>query len=120
MLPEQSFFNSTTKEVLFQVLLHIVLFLFFSFDKNEPQIDSYNIFAFLNYAVGAFIINYVLLPRFFYKKKYIRFFLFVIVIVGIIIFVEEQVLEKIYFPDHTIFFMSVYRSTWHQATDHTG
>lgn len=99
MVPEQSFFNSTTKEVLFQVLLHIVLFLFFSFDKNEPQIHPYKVLAFLNYSVGAFIINYVLLPRFFYKKKYMMFFLFVIIIVTGIIIIEEFVLEKIYYPD---------------------
>jgi len=99
MAPEQSFFNSTTKEALFQVLLHIVLFLFFSFDKNEPQIHPYKVFAFLNYSVGALIINYVLLPRFFYKKNYITFFLFVIIIVAGIIIIEEFVLEKIYYPD---------------------
>lgn len=99
MAPKPSYFNSTVKEIVFQLILHVVLFLFFSFDKNEPQIQAFKIVAFLNYALGAFLINYVLLPRFFYKKKYLHFFFFVIIIVGVIIFVEEQVLEKIYFPD---------------------
>ena len=94
MASKPSHFNSTLKEVVFQIILHIVLFLFFSFDKNEPEIQSFKIVAFLNYAVGAFLINYVLLPRFFYGKKYLQFFLYVIIIVGVIIFVEEQALEK--------------------------
>jgi len=93
------FSGGKTKEIIFQVLLHILLFLFFSFDKNEPEIQQYKIVAFINYAIGAFIINYVLLPTFFYKKEYLRFFLSVTVIVAIIIVVEEFVLEKIYFPD---------------------
>lgn len=95
MAPKLSFLNSTSKEVFFQVSLHIVLFLFFSFDKNQPQIAEFKVVAFLNYAIGALVINYVLLPRFFYKKKYIPFFLSVIAIVAAIILIEESVLEKI-------------------------
>ena len=94
-----NFFNNTTKEIIFQLLLHIVLFLFFSFDKNEPQIQEFKVVAFINYAIGAFIINYVLLRTLFYKKKYLQFFLSVAAIVTIIIVVEELVLERIYFPD---------------------
>lgn len=86
-------------EVFFQIFLHIVLFLFFSFDKNQPQIQAYQIVFFINYAVGALLINYVLLPRFFYRKKYVPFFLFLILIIAGIILMEEFVLERIYFPD---------------------
>ncbi len=99
MVRKASFFNSTSKEVIFQVILHVVLFLFFSFDKNQPQIQEYKIVAFLNYALGALVINYVLLPRYFYQKKYLLFFLLVTVIVALIIGVEELVLEQIYYPD---------------------
>ncbi len=99
MTAKKHFLNSTAQEVFFQVLLHIVLFLFFSFDKDEPQIQQYKIAVFMNYAIGAFIINYVLLPTFFYKKKYLRFFLSVAFIVAFIIVVEEFVIERIYYPD---------------------
>lgn len=91
--------NSTTKEVLFQVVLHGILFLFFSFDRNQPQIQEFKIVAFLNYAVAALVINYILLPRYFYTKKYLLFFVFVGVMVAGIIAVEELVLERIYYPD---------------------
>lgn len=94
-----TFFNSTTKEVLFQILLHLVLFLFFSFDRNEPKIHDYKVVTFLTYAVVALVINYVLLPRYFYKKKYLWFFLNVVLLVALIIAVEELVIERIYFPD---------------------
>ena len=91
--------KGVSAEVFFQVLLHVVLFLFFSFDKNQPRIQVYQIAFFMNYAIGAFIINYILLPRFFYRKKYMPFFIFVILIVASIILMEEFVLERLYFPD---------------------
>ena len=93
------FLSSTKKEVVFQILLHILLFLFFSFDRYVPSIQEFKIVAFLNYALGAFVINYVLLPRFFYKKNYLLFFLLVAVIVTTIIMIEELVFEPIYYPN---------------------
>lgn len=91
--------KSISTEVFFQVLLHVILFLFFSFDKRQPGIQAYHIAYFINYAAWTFIINYVLLPRFFYRKKYVPFFFFVALIISAIIMMEEVVLEKIYFPD---------------------
>jgi len=79
-------------------LLHILFFLFFLFDKNDLSIQEFKIAAFINYALGAFVINYVLLPRFFYKKNYLLFFLSVTVIVTAIIMIEELVLETILYP----------------------
>lgn len=99
MATKSSFFNSMSKEIIFQIVLHLVLFLFFSFDRHRPQIEEFQIMAFLNYAAGAFIINYVLLPRYFYSKQYLLFFVFVGVIVACLIAVEELVLERIYYPD---------------------
>lgn len=99
MAPKQSIFNSTSKEVVFQVVLHVVLFLFFSFDRNQPQIPEFKVVAFINYAIGALVINYVLLPHYFYRKKYLWFFVCVAVMLAVIIAVEELVLEQIYYPD---------------------
>ena len=99
MLRNSKISASISKEVFFQVLLHLVLFLFFSFDKNQPRIQEYQVVFFANYALGALIINYVLLPRFYYTKNYIGFFLFLGAIITAIILMEELVLEKIYFPD---------------------
>ena len=99
MARKSIFFTRTIKEVFFQVLLHIVLFLFYTFDKHQPEIEGFKIVAFITYAVGALIINYVLLPHFFYKKNYVSFFLGSIVVITSIILVEELVLERIFYPD---------------------
>ncbi len=99
MSRKTSFLNSTSKEVIFQIVLHIVLFLFFSFDRHKPQIEEFKVMVFINYALGALVINYIILPLFFYKKKYVQFFVSVVVIVAAIISIEELVLERIYYPD---------------------
>lgn len=99
MATKLSFLNSTSNEIVFQILLHILFFLFFSFDRYEPSIQEFKTGSFINYALGAFVINYVLLPRFFYKNKYLLFFLAVAVIVTAIIMIEELVLEAIFYPN---------------------
>ncbi len=55
---------------------------------------------FANYTLAAFIINYVLLPRFYYQKKYIFFLVFLIIIISVVMITEEFLLEKIFFPDN--------------------
>ncbi len=86
-------------EFFFQALLLVVVFIFYSHDRRNPAVEAYEVAFFLNYAVAAFIINYLLLPRFLYQKKYARFGIFVLVVITVAIFVEEGILEKIYFPD---------------------
>lgn len=87
------------KELLFQIVLHVLVFIFYSFDKNNPQIEGHQLVFFLNYAVATFIISYALLPRFYYQKKYLQFFIYLTLIIAAVIAVEEFLLEKIYFPD---------------------
>lgn len=99
MVPYFKNLNSVSKEVFFQVLLHVVLFIFFSFDKHSPAIQFHQVIFFTNYALGAFIINYLLLPRFYYQKKYASFFITLALVIAGIICIEEFILEKIYFPD---------------------
>lgn len=99
MASKQFKLNSISREVLFQVILHVVIFLFFSFDRNEPQIQQYDVVSFLNHALGALFINYFLLPRFFYRKKYLQFFFCVALVAGAVIAVEEIIIEGIYYPN---------------------
>lgn len=104
---------SFTSEVIFQFVLHVLVFIFYSFDKDRPHIAQHHITFFINYALAAFFINYYLLPRFFYRKKYLEFSLFLIAVFGLVIFIEEAILESIYFPGSRadsfpgIFFTSV-------------
>ena len=89
---------SSYRELLFQVILHGLVFVLFSFNKDQPRIEPYQIVYFLNYAFAALIINYLLLPHFFYSKKYLTFFFLVALVLTGVILVEELILEKIYFP----------------------
>ncbi len=86
-------------EVLFQVVLYAVVFLFYSFDRNAPHIEGHKFVFFANYGVAALIVNYYLLPKLLYARRYIPFFIALVVIIAIVIVLEEAVLEKIYFPD---------------------
>lgn len=89
----------SSKEVIFQLVLHALVFIFYSFDKDNPLITFQQIIFFLNYALAAFLINYLLLPRFFFQKKYLHFFAYLLLIIIGVIVMEELVLEKIYYPD---------------------
>ena len=53
---------------------------------------------FLNYALGAFLINYFFLPTLYYKKKYISFAASVLVVLVLMILLEEFVVEKVFYP----------------------
>lgn len=99
MAREYNIINNTSREIFFQILLHILMFLFYSFESHKPEVEEYKVVTFISYTIGALMINYVLLPRFFYRKKYLYFFLSVLAIVAAIIVTEELVLEKIYYPD---------------------
>ena len=88
-----------SKELLFQLVLIVIVFLFYSFDYNDPLIEGHEIVFFLTYVSAAMVVNYVLLDRFLYKKNYIGFFFWFFVLISIMIVIEEGVLEKIYYPD---------------------
>ena len=118
-----SMFTSNTKafskEFLFQVVLHALVFSFYSYEDDihaqdqAHQIQTHHVIYFLHYALATLVISYVLLPRFFYRKKYGLFFVFALLIVAAVIAVEELVLEKIYFPtSRGIGFPGVFYSLW--------
>ncbi|WP_236974098.1 sensor histidine kinase [Membranihabitans maritimus] len=88
-----------TREIIFQVILHGLVFIFYAVSRQHPQFESYEIPFFLNYALLAFIINYFLLPKFLYQKKYTRFILFLLLTLVGVILIEELFLEQIFFPD---------------------
>lgn len=103
----------SSQELLFQLVLHCLVFSFYSFDQEDPGIEAYQVVFFLNYTLATFVISYVLLPRFFYKKKYALFFVLAALMVAAVIFIEEMVLEQIYFPDSRgTNFPGIFYSLW--------
>jgi len=86
------------KELLFQIVLHILVLLFFSFDRNTGSILVHRAIFLLFYALATVVITYYLMPKFLYKQKYWQFFLGSAIVVAIVITLEEVVLEPILFP----------------------
>jgi len=86
------------KELLFQIVLHILVLLFFSFDRNTGSILVHRAIFLLFYALATVVITYYLMPKFLYKQKYWQFFLGSGIVVAIVITLEEVVLEPILFP----------------------
>ncbi len=86
------------KELVFQIVLHILVFVFYSFDRRNPHIDFYEVASFATFTLAAIIIGYYLMPNFLYKGKQIKFFGGVLLIVLGLILMEELVLEQIFFP----------------------
>ena len=91
--------SRSVQETIFQLILFVVVFIFYSFDREDPEIEPDQVVFFLNYVAGVLVINYVLLPRFFYTKKYLSFFIGTVLVIAVVLIIEELVLEKIYFPD---------------------
>ncbi|MGB0175994.1 MAG: hypothetical protein ACPF9D_02435 [Owenweeksia sp.] len=89
----------TIWELIFQLALLLLVFVFYSYDRKKPGVEEWQVVSFLNYVWAAFFINYYLLPVFLYRKKYGLFALMVILVVTVVILLEETVIERIYFPD---------------------
>jgi len=87
-------------EPLFMILLTIVLFTYTFFNKRSPSFEFHKLAFFSNYIFGAIIISYYLLPSFFYKKKYLHFLIGLLSILLFIYFIEEFVMEKIFFNNN--------------------
>ncbi|RMG55841.1 MAG: histidine kinase [Bacteroidetes bacterium] len=90
---------SPLRELLFQMLLHGLVFVFYSFDQHQTTFQPYKLAFFLNYVLAAGLINYLWLPRFLYPKQYLLFALGVTATIALTIAMEEFVLERIFFPD---------------------
>ncbi len=86
------------KELFFQVLLHVLVFLFYSYDREAPGFKLHQLIFFLTYAAAAAIIGYYLMPRFLYRKRYWAFFGWVSTVLILLLVLEELVLEQIFFP----------------------
>lgn len=91
------------KEGVFQIILHLMVFHFLVMDHEKGQLvyelEWYQGFFFFNYIWANLLISYVLLPRFFYQKKYVPFIVYTLLVITAVIVIEEFVLEVIFFPD---------------------
>jgi sensor histidine kinase YesM len=100
------FLKLSYKELIYQVALVVVLFVFFSYHQDDTEsVSIYSLFLpykfafFGNYIICSIVINYVLLPKFYYKKQGVLFFIITSLLIGAVILIDEFILEKIFFPD---------------------
>ena len=95
--------NLAFKEFLFQLMLHVLVFIFYVIDNPDSgknhSFHFYDIVFFLNYVLANVVISYVLLPKFYYTKKYFLFFGLTTLVIGFVILLEELGIEKLFFPD---------------------
>ncbi|OJJ21486.1 hypothetical protein BKI52_13145 [marine bacterium AO1-C] len=92
-------FSKITLDIWLQAAFVVLFFLTKALDRHHSHLHNYDFYFFANYLVAVIMINYWLLPRFFYQKKYGLFTLGIVVTLTIVILIEELVLEKIFFPN---------------------
>ena len=98
--------NLNYKEILYQIGIILFLFIFFSYHQDDsidvsfPSLFKLSKISFFgNYVVAATIINYIYLPFFYYKKKWILFTILVTALISGVILLDEFVIEQIFYPD---------------------
>ncbi|MEO2050923.1 MAG: histidine kinase [Allomuricauda sp.] len=87
------------KELLFQIVVHVVVLLFFSIDRNAETLVLNKAIFVLYYSVATLLVTFYLMPRFLYRKKYWQFFLDFALVVAAVIAIEELVIEPFMFPN---------------------
>jgi two-component system LytT family sensor kinase len=96
-------YSARKKEWIFQIILHLTVFHFLVMDHEKGrlvyELDWYQGLFFFNYVWANLLISYVLLPKFFYRKQYLPFSLYILLLITAVILIEEFVLEVIFFPD---------------------
>ncbi|SHI81994.1 GHKL domain-containing protein [Tangfeifania diversioriginum] len=103
------------KEYLFLGIFIALLIFLDIFDRHEPGLQWHKVVYKLNYIVAALVVNYFLLPRYFYTKKYGAFtFGFLIVLVAVI-FVDEFFVEWLFYRnsaryENVLFLMTLIKS----------
>jgi two-component system LytT family sensor kinase len=85
-------------EALIHLFLWILYFVVIAYAKDYPHLYFHEFIFTGNYFIAIIIINYWLLPRFLYRQRYAVFILGSLFILAVSIFVEEGILEPLFFP----------------------
>lgn len=103
------------REYLFLGIFIALLIFLDIFDRNEPGLQWHKIVYKLNYIAAALAVNYYLLPRYFYTKKYGAFgFGFLMVLVAVVL-IDEYIVEWLFYRNSTryenvLFFITLIHS----------
>lgn len=86
-------------EFIFQVILVFIYLFAVVNDKHDPGISSVDLAYFVHYYIVILFIDYFLLPRYFYLKKYWQFWTGIVLVLTYVMLAEELVLEQWFYPD---------------------
>jgi hypothetical protein len=87
------------KEFLFQMILHVVVLVFFSFNWFDQEFRVDRVWFFLIYAIASVLITYFLMPKYLYNKKYGQFLVSFLAVITVLVLLEELVLEQVLYPN---------------------
>lgn len=90
----------SSKEVAYQIVVHILLFMTIAVTKRDPDIHVGEVLIFINYAIAAFLISFIIVPKFYKDRSVVILVISTIVVVIASILVEELFLERIFFPEN--------------------
>ena len=90
----------TGNEVIYQIIVHILLFVTLSVSMRDPEIHLGEVLIFINYAIAALLIGFLIVPKFYSDQNLTFLVLSSLIVVLVSILVEELFLEQIFFPDN--------------------
>lgn len=100
--------NITNQQVIYQIVVHILLFMTTAITKRDPNVDTGEVFMFINYAVTAFLIGFILVPKYYRDKNLAFLLVFSSILVVVAMLIEELFLEHIFYPDNRGQTLNVY------------
>jgi sensor histidine kinase YesM len=91
--------NRANREYLYLGIFIALLIFLDIFDKNEPGLQWHKVVYKLNYIGAALTVNYYLLPRYFYTKKYGAFVIGFLILLTAVVMVDEFIVEWLFYRD---------------------
>ena len=85
-----------TKEFVYQALFAMLLFTIYTFDKHNMNFRYVNFIFCGFYLLVSLFISYVVVPKYFYTKKMVTFWTIIIMVLLLVYFAEEYVLEPLF------------------------
>ena len=80
----------TAKELLYQMGVTFILFLFYLYSQDYSfKVEGYKVAFFANYFMAAMLINYVLVPKLYSQGKVLWFALSIVLLIVVIVVIDE-------------------------------
>ena len=99
-----SWLQPLTNEKFIHGFLWALYFFVTAYSRRDPGLTMDQVIFALNYMVMVILVNYVFLPQFLYRKKYLGFMGATLAALTITMLIEETILEPIYFPERGAYF----------------